>query len=181
MRLRPFTLANGESRPLIGCASMVGAAVVLVGSTVLAGCSPPPFVQCALAEMLRADPAEQPPDTVTVAPAAETVPVDDPCDAADDPAIWVNAAEPAASLIVGTNKQRGLIVYALDGTVVSRHDAGRMNNVDLRPRRGTPSGERIVVAGRPTTSSGLPGRSRATMPAASSLASLASAPPDSRT
>ena len=130
MRLRPFTVI----------------AVVLAGSTVLAGCSPPAFVQCALAEMLRADPAEQPPDTVTVAPAAETVPVDDPCDAADDPAIWVNAAEPAASLIVGTNKQRGLIVYALDGTVVSRHDAGRMNNVDLRPRSGTPSGERIVVA-----------------------------------
>ena len=101
--------------------------MVLVGASVPAGCSPPAFVQCALAEMLRTDPAEPPPDTVTVAPAAETVPVDDPCDAADDLAIWVNEAEPSARLIVGTNKQRGLIVYALDGTVVSRHDAGRMN------------------------------------------------------
>ena len=34
-------------------------------------------------------------------------------DAADDPAIWRNPADPAASLIVGTDKKAGLHVYDL--------------------------------------------------------------------
>jgi 3-phytase len=52
-------------------------------------------------------------------------------DAADDPAIWRNAANPAASLIVGTDKKAGLHVYDLTGR--DRHfiDAGSVNNVDL--------------------------------------------------
>ncbi|PZU10188.1 phytase [Sphingomonas sp.] len=53
-------------------------------------------------------------------------------DAADDPAIWRNPADPAASLIVATDKQAGLHVYGLDGTDRSFLDAGRVNNVDLR-------------------------------------------------
>ena len=53
-------------------------------------------------------------------------------DAADDPAIWRNAADPAASLIVGTDKKAGLYVYGLDGKARSFLDAGRVNNVDLR-------------------------------------------------
>lgn len=53
-------------------------------------------------------------------------------DAADDPAIWRNPADPAASLIVGTDKKAGLYVYGLDGKVKSFLDAGRVNNVDLR-------------------------------------------------
>ncbi len=52
-------------------------------------------------------------------------------DAADDPAIWRNAANPAASLIVGTDKKAGLYVYGLDGKVRDFVDAGRVNNVDL--------------------------------------------------
>ncbi len=52
-------------------------------------------------------------------------------DAADDPAIWRNAADPAASLIVATDKKGGLYVYGLDGEV--RHFIARpgLNNVDL--------------------------------------------------
>ena len=53
-------------------------------------------------------------------------------DAADDPAIWRNAADPAQSLIVGTDKKAGLYVYGLDGKARSFLDAGRVNNVDLR-------------------------------------------------
>jgi 3-phytase len=53
-------------------------------------------------------------------------------DAADDPAIWRNAADPAASLIVGTDKKAGLYVYGLDGKVRDFLDAGRVNNVDLK-------------------------------------------------
>lgn len=52
-------------------------------------------------------------------------------DAADDPAIWRNAADPAASLIVGTDKKAGLNVYGLDGRQRDFADAGRVNNVDL--------------------------------------------------
>ena len=53
-------------------------------------------------------------------------------DAADDPAIWRNPVDPAASLIVGTDKKAGLYVYGLDGRTRSFLDAGRVNNVDLR-------------------------------------------------
>lgn len=64
---------------------------------------------------------------------AETQPVGTPnADAADDPAIWRNAANPEASLIVGTDKKAGLYVYGLDGKVRDFVAAGRLNNVDLR-------------------------------------------------
>lgn len=53
-------------------------------------------------------------------------------DAADDPAIWRNPADPAASLIVGTDKKAGLHVYDLTGKDRSFLDAGRVNNVDLK-------------------------------------------------
>ncbi len=69
---------------------------------------------------------------VSVQAMAETEPVGTAAaDAADDPAIWRNAADPAASLIVATDKKAGLHVYGLDGK--SRHfdPAGRLNNVDL--------------------------------------------------
>ncbi len=62
----------------------------------------------------------------------ETVPVGSVNqDAADDPAIWRNAADPGKSLIVGTDKKAGLYVYGLDGAVRSFDAAGLLNNVDL--------------------------------------------------
>ncbi|WP_176592058.1 phytase [Sphingobium sp. EM0848] len=70
---------------------------------------------------------------VTVTAGGETAPVGTPnADAADDPAIWRNAADPAQSLIVGTDKKAGLYVYGLDGKTRDFLDAGRVNNVDLR-------------------------------------------------
>ncbi|MBA4353808.1 MAG: 3-phytase, partial [Novosphingobium sp.] len=66
----------------------------------------------------------------------ETAPVGTAAaDAADDPAIWRNAAEPSASLIVGTDKKAGLYVYGLDGKVRDFVAAGALNNVDLREVR----------------------------------------------
>jgi len=53
-------------------------------------------------------------------------------DAADDPAIWRNPANPAASLIVGTDKKAGLHVYDLTGKDRFFIDAGQVNNVDLK-------------------------------------------------
>lgn len=78
------------------------------------------------------EPAPPPPDVVNVLPSAETAPVISTDDAADDPAIWVNPADPAQSLIVGTDKKRGLIVYDLTGAIVYENADGRMNNVDVR-------------------------------------------------
>lgn len=69
---------------------------------------------------------------VTVSAIAETVPVGTAAaDAADDPAIWRNAADPAASLIVATDKKAGLYVYGMDGRVRHFEGAGLLNNVDL--------------------------------------------------
>ncbi|WP_439533198.1 phytase [Polymorphobacter sp.] len=83
-----------------------------------------------------------PPQTMIVTARGETVPVSTGnADAADDPAIWRNAADPAASLIVGTDKKAGLYVYGLDGAVRDFLDAGRVNNVDLAEFGG-----RIIVA-----------------------------------
>lgn len=53
-------------------------------------------------------------------------------DAADDPAIWVHPDDPAASLVIATDKQAGLAVYDMQGKVVQFVADGKMNNVDLR-------------------------------------------------
>lgn len=67
-----------------------------------------------------------------VAAARETEPVGTAnADAADDPAIWRNPADPAASLIVGTDKKAGLYVYGMDGKVRGSSLTGRYNNVAL--------------------------------------------------
>jgi 3-phytase len=69
---------------------------------------------------------------VSVTAIAETEPVGTAAeDAADDPAIWRNAADPAASLIVATDKKAGLYVYGLDGKARSFVSGGLLNNVDL--------------------------------------------------
>jgi len=70
--------------------------------------------------------------TALVTAAAETVPVGTANDdAADDPAIWRNPRQPAASLVIATDKKAGLYVYGLDGRVKSFVAAGRVNNVAL--------------------------------------------------
>ena len=84
----------------------------------------------ALAACATVPPQGLPPVSVTAL--AETVPVGTANeDAADDPAIWRNAADPAASLIVATDKKAGLYVYGLDGQVRSFVNSGLVNNVDL--------------------------------------------------
>jgi 3-phytase len=80
--------------------------------------------------------------TASVTASTETVAVATAnADAADDPAIWRNAADPAASLIVGTDKKAGLYVYGLDGKVRDFANAGRVNNVDV-----IDFGGRVIVA-----------------------------------
>lgn len=78
-------------------------------------------------------PAAPAPSTMPLALATvETAPVETGGDAADDPAIWINPADPAQSVIIGTQKQSGLYVYDLDGKELQFLPDGRMNNVDLR-------------------------------------------------
>ena len=67
-----------------------------------------------------------------VQPVAETEPVISASDSADDPAIWVHPDDPAASLILGTDKQSGIYVYELDGSEHQYLPLGNTNNVDLR-------------------------------------------------
>jgi 3-phytase len=70
--------------------------------------------------------------TVSVTASGETEPVGEANqDAADDPAIWRNPADPAQSLIVATDKKAGLLVYDLSGKRLFADGSGRVNNVDL--------------------------------------------------
>ncbi len=71
---------------------------------------------------------------VTVTPHTETVPVESTGDAADDVAVWINEADPAGSLVIGTDKRGGLETYDLGGQRLQRlgGSSGTFNNVDVR-------------------------------------------------
>lgn len=69
-----------------------------------------------------------------VLPKVQTEPMARSGDAADDPAIWIHPSDPARSLILGTNKKQGLLVYDLAGRERQLLEVGRINNVDLRQR-----------------------------------------------
>jgi 3-phytase len=71
-------------------------------------------------------------DTKKVTAVVQTTPVANAGDAADDPAIWVHPSDPEKSLILGTNKQAGLVVYALDGHQIQLLADAKLNNVDVR-------------------------------------------------
>ncbi|WP_144097637.1 phytase [Croceicoccus sediminis] len=93
-------------------------AITTLGAAVLSGCATAPYVS--------------PLPTAEVVARGETAPVGTQNDdAADDPAIWRNPADPTASLIVGTDKKAGLYVYSMDGVVLDFAPDGRLNNVDL--------------------------------------------------
>lgn len=67
-----------------------------------------------------------------VSPSVQTVPVTTFGDAADDPAIWVHPDDPAMSIIIGTQKKRGINVYDMSGKLLQSREDGRINNVDIR-------------------------------------------------
>jgi len=93
---------------------------------------------CATVPAIMGDPA------VTVTATAETPPVGTAReDAADDPAIWRNAANPAASLVVGSDKKGGVYVYDLKGAQKHFIPAPGLNNVDLID---LPDGRVLVAA-----------------------------------
>lgn len=73
---------------------------------------------------------------IIVFPKQETPPVISKNDAADDPAIWINNADPKKSLIFGTDKKSGIYVYDLKGNQLSYSNLGKINNIDLRSVKG---------------------------------------------
>ena len=92
--------------------------------------------------------SEEPPvvartDLPAVHAVVETEPVRGQGDAADDPAIWIHPQDASLSLVLGTDKRRGLSVYDLSGREVQFLPRGRINNVDLR--------QGVAMAGGPAT------------------------------
>ena len=85
-------------------------------------------------------------ETLSIQAARETFPVASPGDAADDPAVWRNPADPAKSLIVGTDKEWGLHVYDLSGALLASAQAGLVNNVDLRANVQINGRDGVLVA-----------------------------------
>ncbi|GGF69811.1 phytase [Alteromonas lipolytica] len=75
----------------------------------------------------------------------QTTPVNRYGDAADDPAIWINKANPEASLVLGTDKKYGLNVYSLQGELLQSLPTGRVNNVDVRYQVSTPTGKKDLA------------------------------------
>ena len=90
------------------------------------------FVVVALALVAFHTPPNRGDLAVPVLAAYETEPVPTPGDAADDPAIWANPADPSKSTIIGTDKRRGLAVYDLTGRQLQFLSDGQLNNVDIR-------------------------------------------------
>jgi 3-phytase len=61
----------------------------------------------------------------------ETSPVISNDDAADDICIYENVDSPESSVIIGTDKKYGLVIYNLDGQIINHYPFGRVNNVDI--------------------------------------------------
>jgi 3-phytase len=86
-----------------------------------------------------------PPPVATVTPRVETLPVDSFGDAADDPAIWADPADPSASLVVATDKKGGMVLYDMQGKLLQFLPDGKMNNTDLREGFALGGGKVVLV------------------------------------
>ena len=123
--------------------------LLLVGMAVAAGgCETATnVVNCTALAVFASDEVKpQPADVVDVPATAETEPVTNPCDAADDPAIWSDAGDPGDTKIAITNKTGKLAVHGLDGRTLSEIAIGRVNNVDIRSGVALGDRERVVAA-----------------------------------
>lgn len=85
----------------------------------------------------------------------ETDPVKSPDDAADDPCIYIHFGDPSKNAIIGTDKQKGLIVYNTSGKIIHEYDFGRINNVDLRQGIQWNNDEITIVGGSNRTNNSI--------------------------
>jgi 3-phytase len=99
-----------------------GAAYLLSIAALLGACTDAPQTVASTA----------PVETLSISAVGETAAVASAEDAADDPAVWRDPADPTRSLIVATDKKAGLNVYDLKGQQRATVPAGSVNNVDLR-------------------------------------------------
>jgi len=107
----------------------IGWSATIASAALLGGCAPAEPVITGL-----------PPAPVTAS--GETQPVGtSKADAADDPAIWVDPANPDRALIIATDKKAGLHVYDLSGRDLAFSEGGLVNNVDV-------AGDIIVASDR---------------------------------
>jgi myo-inositol-hexaphosphate 3-phosphohydrolase len=84
--------------------------------------------------VLVAAPGRSSTPTHTATAIVETQPADVSGDTVDDAAIWVNPADPAASLVFGSNhKESAVDVYDLSGRRLQRVETKGTNNIDARP------------------------------------------------
>src|SRR6266508_1168638 len=67
-----------------------------------------------------------------VAPTVETEPSRHSGDTADDMAIWIHPTDPAQSLVIGDDKDGGLMVWDLTGRELQYVEGTGYNNLDLR-------------------------------------------------
>lgn len=87
--------------------------------------------------------------------AVETISVGGVGDAADDPEIWRNAADPAQSRIFATDKKAGLYVLDLKGQQVGYFGVGKLNNVDLRNSWEVSGKKNVLIAASDRTKVGI--------------------------
>jgi 3-phytase len=86
------------------------------------------------------DPSVGPLATATVVPTVETSPSHHSGDTADDMAIWIHPTDPSLSLLIGDDKDGGLMVWDLTGRELQYVDGTAYNNLDVRynfPLAGT--------------------------------------------
>jgi 3-phytase len=86
---------------------------------------------------------------------AETEPAKSMEDAADDAEVWLNPADPAKSVIFGTDKKSGLFAFNLNGEKLDFLPVGRVNNVDLRDGFMTTAGSRVLIGASNRTKQGI--------------------------
>lgn len=114
------------------------ASSIVRSSLLLAAALPALLLGCAQAERYH--------KPIRVAAAVETAPVPSTEDAADDPAIWIDAEDPSKSLVIGTDKGSGLLVYDLAGRQIQYLSAGEFNNVDIRREPWDRAGVSLLAA-----------------------------------
>ncbi len=119
---------NGYIRSTTRTGSGAGSLVLILGLVLLVGCS-------GSEAPLEATTEKAPAATTGPKMALEPVVVTEQTAVdTDDPAIWINPDDPAASLILGTDKGGSIFVFDLDGRIIPEKTVGgmgRMNNIDV--------------------------------------------------
>ncbi|WP_246628104.1 phytase [Paenibacillus oenotherae] len=123
-----FTAGEKEYR-LAGKGGKLASEIKLVGSQMYI---PSAALKLIMAENAKFSKPEDVIPTFSVTAQVETDAVEDGEDAADDPAIWLDPANPSNSKLVATNKGGGVLVYDLNGKQLQNYNIGKMNNIDIR-------------------------------------------------